>query len=215
MALGNNSNDTYVSINDGKVVQSIKNPIEGSKQRTNKLGKLVNELHHDYIEGFLMGMETRENDYGKQWIISIVDDSASFKLTIPYSGQVAKSLLKTLPNIDLNKIVKLQPSMKIEDDIKKTSLFVSQGGSALKWAFTKDNLNGCPPMEQVLFQGKQRWDDTKQMIFLEELVKQKFANIKPPVKAEPKTEAKPSKKYEVIEDKGQASFIEGDDDLPF
>jgi hypothetical protein len=191
MGLANSEHSTFLSIQDGKVVKSIKE----------------HEMHYDSIEGIITAMEVRETDYGKQWVVSMVDENESFKVIIPYSGGYANCLLKTIPNINIAMPVKLTPQLKIENDKKKASLFINQGGNPLKWAFTMKEPGACPPLEKVVFQGKERWDDTKQMVFLEALVKQKLAGIKPSALLKPS-----STKNEKIEDVGQASFIEDQPD---
>ena len=50
-------------------------------------------------------------------------------------------------------------------------LILYQDGKSLKHAYTKDAPNGLPQMTQVMVKGTQVWDDTDQMIFLEEMVK--------------------------------------------
>lgn len=72
--------------------------------------------------------------------------------------------------MDLTKEMKVSPSVKEVDGKNKSSLFVNQDGKALKHAFTRDNPNGMPDMEQVLVNGQNVWDDTKRLAFLQNMV---------------------------------------------
>ena len=75
-----------------------------------------------------------------------------------------------LPNIDLTKEMKVSPSVKEVDGKNKSSLFINQDGKALKHAFTRETPNGMPDMEQVTVNGSQVWDDTKRLVFLQNMV---------------------------------------------
>ncbi len=67
--------------------------------------------------------------------------------------------------------MKVSPSTKMGDDGKnKSSLFINQEGVPIKHAFTRDNPNGMPDMEQVTVKGQQVWDDTKRLEFLHNMV---------------------------------------------
>jgi hypothetical protein len=174
MALGNSSNAIYLTISDGKIVRQFKTPTSLSTERTTKTGKLVHEEKYDFVEGMITSISTRENDYGKFWVIGMRDGSDNFNIQFNYSGGTAGAFLKILPNIDLTKNVKLEPSQKIENDKKKSSLFISQGGTTLKWFWNKDNAGELPQLEKLKVKGKEVWDDSKQMEFLENYVNTKI-----------------------------------------
>jgi len=53
-------------------------------------------------------------------------------------------------------------------------MFVNQGGAALKWYYTKDNRNGLPELKKLKVKGKETWDDSDMMEFLEKMVAEKF-----------------------------------------
>jgi len=182
MALGNSSNAIYLTISDGKIIRQFKSATAQSTERTTKTGKLVHEEKYDYVEGMITSINTRENDYGKFWVIGLQDGSDNYNIQFNYSGGTAGAFLKILPNIDLTKTVKLQPSQKIENDKKKSSLFISQGVRALKWFWNKDNAGELPPLEKLKVKGKEVWDDSKQMEYLENYVN---TEIKPQLTSAP------------------------------
>lgn len=171
MALGNNSNAIYLSVSDGKIVRQFKNATDKSTTRVSKTGKTVHEEHYDYVEGLITSITTKENDYGKFWMVTIEDDGARYILQFNYSGGTAGAFLKQLPNLDLSKNVKLIPKQTIDGDKKKSTIFLNQGGSAMKWFWNKDNPGDLPPLKKVKVKGKEQWDDSEQMEFLESYVR--------------------------------------------
>ena len=40
----------------------------------------------------------------------------------------------------------------------------------MKWFFTKNNPNGLPPLQKIKIKGKETWDDSEAMEFLEKMV---------------------------------------------
>jgi hypothetical protein len=176
MALGNTSNAIFLSIADGKIVRQFKNPTANSKERTTKTGKVVHEEKYDYVEGIITSVNTRENEYGKFWNITINDGGEEYIIQFNFSGGTASAFLKTLPNVDLSKPVKLTPKQTIENDKKKSTLFINQNGNALKWFWNKDNQGELPQLKKVKVKGKEQWDDSDMMEYLENYVNE---NIKP------------------------------------
>ncbi len=109
--------------------------------------------------------------------------------------------LKILPNIDLDSDVIITPSLKIEGDKKKTSMFITQHGVALKHYYTKDNPIGIPELQKMKVKGKITWDDSDIMEFLEKMVNQ---HILPKLKKAGSTKPAPA-----------GEFVPVDDEAPF
>jgi hypothetical protein len=171
MGLGTNENGKFISIVGGRFCIRVPEGTQGAETRVNKLGKTVTEKYYDNFTGKLVGIKVTDGNYGKQWEFSFQDGGEVYKLQLGYSNSFAKNILKMLPNADLSKVMKVSPQTKVEaDGTKKSSLFINQDGVALKHAFTKDNPNGLPQMKQVTVKGTVVWDDTDQMIFLENMV---------------------------------------------
>jgi hypothetical protein len=161
----------YYTISDGKICRQHKQPVEGSTERVTKTGKTVHETFYRALRGKIMDIQTRENEYGKTWNVTLQDDSGAKEvLQFNYSSGYANGFLKALPNVDLSEEVTIVPNLKIENDKKKTTIFLQQNGEAIKWAFTKDNHNGLPQLEQKKVKGKITWDDSEAMEFLEKMV---------------------------------------------
>jgi hypothetical protein len=170
MAVGNSSNAIYYSISDGKVSRQFKEPTPNSKERVNKNGRTVFEEFYDYIDGTITAISTKESEYGKFWMITLSDGEHNQVLQFNYSSGYANAFLKCLPNIDIQARVKIIPSLKMEGDKKKATLFVTQHGQPVKWFYTKDNPNGLPQLKQIKVKGKVTWDDSDSMEFLEKMV---------------------------------------------
>jgi len=170
MGLDNRQAGNYITILGGKLCQRVPEGTEGAIKRVNKLGNTVFEKFYDSFTGRLVDIKVQEGTYGKTWNFVFQDREELYTLQLSYSNSFATAFLKILPNIDLTKEIKVSPSVKEVDGKNKSTLFVNQDGKALKHAFTRENPNGMPDMEQVTVKGVLQWDDTKRLIFLQEMV---------------------------------------------
>ncbi len=175
MALENREGGKYITILDGKFCMRVPEGTEGAKSRVNKIGKTVYEKFYDSFTGKLVGIRTQESaSYGKSWVFDFQDGGEVYHLQLSYSNSMATAFLKMLPNVDLNSEMKVSPSVKMEGDKKRSSLFINQNGVAIKHAYTKDAPAGMPDMEQIMVKGAPVWDDTKRLVFLQEMVDTKI-----------------------------------------
>lgn len=173
MGFQNKQKGSYFTILDGKFSIKVDQGTEGAVTRENKEGNIVHEIYHDSFEGFLTKIDTKDGSYGKSWIFTFCDDLGKFyNLQLNYSNSFAVAFLKMLPNIDLSKKMELAPSSKMVDGKKVNSLFVKQGGVNIKHAYTRENPNGMPDLEQKTVKGQKVWDDTDRLIFLENMVRE-------------------------------------------
>jgi hypothetical protein len=173
-SINNNAAIIYLTITDGKICRKVTCPTATSKERINKLGKLVHEEFYKGWEGKITNIETRESDYGKDWNITIEDADTTAILQFKYSSGYASSFLKALPNVDLGLDVEIIPKLTIDGEKKRGSIILSQNGKGVKWFYTKDTPNGIPSMQKIKIKGVEQWDDSEMMEFLEEMVKAKF-----------------------------------------
>jgi hypothetical protein len=171
----------FLQIANGKIVRQVKTKTENSVSRVNKLGREVHELFYDSITGEISDIATRESEYGKSWVVSIKSEGKLYKLEFNYSSGYATTFLKALPNVSFGHPVTLSPKLIIDGDKKKSVLFISQDGKGLKHYFTKDNPNGLPDLKKIKIKGKESWDDSDRMEFLEQYVKD---NILPMIKSD-------------------------------
>lgn len=170
MGLDNRADSKFITILQGKFCIRAKENEQGAVQRTNKLGKVVWEKFYDKFTGKLTSVKVSDGTYGKSWNFGFKDGNDSYTLQLSYSNSFATAFLKMLPNIDLSKPMTLSPSVKKEGDKTRSSLFVNQDNVAVKHAYTKENPNGLPPMEEITIKGQKQWDDTKRIEFLHAMV---------------------------------------------
>lgn len=165
------SNAIFLTISNGKICKKVQKKTAISVERVNKNGVTVQEEYYKGWKGLITAIAVREHkDFGKFWNVTLTDDQGDAILQMNYSSGYANAFLKTLPNIDLSSDVVITPNLKMEGDKKKTTLFITQHGVPIKWAFTKDNPNGIPELKQVKVKGKMTWDDSDLMEFLEKMV---------------------------------------------
>ena len=164
----------FLSISNGKLVRSYKEKVEGSVSRVNKAGREVHEMFYDSLEGIIKGVDTKDGDYGKFLVVNVESNGVNYQLEMNYSSGYSASFLKTLPNVKLSDIVTITPKLTIEGDKKKSVIFLNQGRVGIKWYFTKDNPNGMPDLTKVKIKGKETWDDSDRMEFLENYAKNLF-----------------------------------------
>jgi hypothetical protein len=133
----NTGKKTYLSIREGKIAKK-----DGEQY-----------LMFDSIEGYLVGLSTRDGKYGTELCIDIKDDEL-YQLQIRIKGEDGGkqtthfiSFAHCSPNIDVSKKIEFIPSLKIVEDKKRSALFFKQGGEILKWAFKRGE--GMPDPEEV------------------------------------------------------------------
>ncbi len=171
MGLDNREKGNFITIYNGKFTVRVPQGTEGATARVNKQNKTVHEKYYDSFTGKLVGIKVADSPYGKQWIFAFQDGAEVYNLQLSYSNSFATNILKMLPNINLNKEMKVQPAVKLGEDGKnKSSLFISQEGVNIKHAYNKENPNGLPQMEQIKVKGVDMWDDSKRIEFLHGMV---------------------------------------------
>lgn len=187
---GENAGTIFLSVANGKLVQQHKQATENTVERVNKVGKTVYEESYKDLTGIITKIETKENNFGKQWQIVFTDGAERYMVQMPYSGRYSSSFLKALPNVEAGKPVRFMPwEMQDKNDANKkvtgVTLYQDQDGNGqtkILPAYTKEDPNGLPEMKQVKIKGKLTWDDSEMMSFLEEAAKEWIANV--PAKAD-------------------------------
>jgi hypothetical protein len=210
MGLGNSTHAIFLNIFDGKIVRRVPAPTASSKERKNKNQQVVHEEFYDHITGIITDMtKTHHDEYGDFWNVNIfdTDEKRTYVLQMNFDSSYATGMIKSLPNADLSKELTLIPNQKIVDGIKKTTMFVSQNGKALKRYFTKETPNGLPQPKEVEFKGKMTWDYFPQLKFLERVVLEK---LKPKFRKDLQAEPIDTKTAPPV-----GEFKDPIDDLPF
>jgi hypothetical protein len=195
------SNAIFLSITNGQICRKVPAPTKTSKERVNKNGKTVHEEYCKGWKGRITAVTVRDHpEFGKFWNITLTDDQGDAILQMNYSSGYSAAFLKMLPNVDLSSDVVITPNLKKEGDKNKTSLFITQHGVPVKWYYTKDDPKGLPPLKKIKVKGKDTWDDSDIMEFLENMVN---TEIVPKLGQSAAT---------VTESEDEPA---GDDDLPF
>ena len=174
----------FLSVSNGKLVRQFREATKESISRVNKTGKTVHEEQYRDLIGTIVKIETKENDYGKQWIVTFKDGDDTYVVQMPYSGRYSSSFLKALPNVTSGQPVKFMPwEMADKNDSAKkvtgVTMYQNDGNGFTKIPpfYTKEEPNGLPQMKQIKVKGKQTWDDTDMMAFLEDYAKRWCASI--------------------------------------
>ena len=174
------TNLTYLSVSDGNLTRQHKQANDRTTERVTKTGKLVFEERFKDLTGIITNVNTRENDYGKQWQLTFEDGSDTYIVSMPYSSRYASSFLKALPNIDIAQPLRFMPwAMKDKNDVSKTVTGITcyQNGVKIAPAYTREEPNGLPQMIKIKVKGKEQWDDSDLMLFLENMVVNVFDEI--------------------------------------
>jgi hypothetical protein len=171
-----NAGMVYLSVANGKLVRQHKEATPDTIQRENKVGKIVHEEFFKELVGVITRIDTKENDYGKQWQIVFSDGDDKYMIQMPYSGRYSSSFLKALPNLDQSLEVKFMPwEMQDKNNAAKkvtgVTLYQNDGNGFVKVpsAYTKEDPNGLPEMTKKKIKGKDQWDDSEMMEFLESM----------------------------------------------
>lgn len=169
-----NAGMIYLGVANGKLVQEVKEKQPDSVERVNKVGRTVHEVFYKDLTGVITKITTKENDYGKQWQIVFEDGDDKYMVQMPYSGRYSSSFLKALPNVAQGVPVRFMPwemTDKNNASKKVTGVTLYQNEAKVPSAYTKEDPNGLPEMEQVKIKGKTTWDDSAMMEFLEKMAK--------------------------------------------
>ena len=174
------TNTIYLSVADGNLVRQHKQATERTTERITKTGKLVYEERFKDLTAKLVKIDTKENDYGKQWQLNFTDGEVTYIVSLPFSSRYASSFLKALPNVNLYKEVRFMPwAMKDKNDATKTitGITLYQDGNKIAPAYTKEDPNGLPQMTKIKVKGKEQWDDSDMMLFLENMANNIFSVV--------------------------------------
>lgn len=180
---GEGAGTIYLSVANGKLVRQFKQATKDSAERVNKTGKTVHEEFYKDLTGIITNIDTKENDYGKQWQIVFQDGEERYMVQMPYSGRYSSSFLKALPNVRQGEPVKFMPwEMQDKSDSNKkvtgVTMYQDQDGNGMTKilpAYTKEDPAGLPEMTKAKVKGKTVWDDSDMMEFLEEKAKEWIA----------------------------------------
>lgn len=173
-------NSIWLSIMDGKIIRTLRDGenLPGEYERTNKVGKVKREVAYPSITATITDILVETTKWGKMWAIYLRGEEngevMDAKLSIMYNSKAATSFLCCIEGADVTKPVTLSPreSKEIKDgkEVKSTTLFINQGGKAMKWNHTKAEPNGMPAPKQTTVNGQVVWDNTDKLAFFEKII---------------------------------------------
>lgn len=159
MGVGNNTGRfTFVTIKKGQIAI-----------------KKDNVVHlHDYIEGKLVDLEIRDDEYqGKKYkklCLMLHDGRESFQLQMKLDSGYGYAFCSIIQNADLKASIKIVPTYKETDNKGKAGMFINQNGKALKWYYTLATPHDLPPLKQTTWKDQVMWDNTDQQQFFMRLL---------------------------------------------
>jgi len=177
-----NGGEKFLTFMSGKFVERVDENTTGAIARQLEkgpnVGTTVYELQYEGYEGQIYDVQTEAGDYGTRLHIFMdvsteEEPEAKVRISLPLSSGPAKGFLGRLPIIDFNKDVLLK-GYHIKNDTTgrfNSYLVPYQDGQKLESYYTKANPNGLPDMQQIKVKGSLVWDDTEQLEFFEQLIK--------------------------------------------
>lgn len=177
----------YFSFSRGQFTRRVDENTKGAISRKLEMGpnegKTIYEVKVDQITGQLIDCKIKNGNYGKEFqlIFDVTEDEHSpefYALDFKFNSS-GKTLLKRLPNIDLSQDLALV--CYTIDDVKKKGEPVKnyyavpyQGeiskAGKVQPAYTRETPNGFPELKQIKVKGKNTWDDSDQLEFMENLI---------------------------------------------
>ena len=145
----------------------------------------------DYVEGVITGVKYQDREFewqGKkihkrELVIDIQDGSDKYSLTDGVDSNSGIQLQNKLLNTDVGETIRISPSKK--DDVRDgkpvvvtSGVFINVNNESIKQKYNKDNPGNMPDWNKVRVNGKDVWDKTAQIEFLEQEMLEHFKNAK-------------------------------------
>lgn len=190
--VGNGSPINYLKINrEGFLYLSSKEPKEGWKKVETEDGKVFyHKLFHGTDEGHLDFIAIKEVEFstGKVKYLTFSINAGDYidNISVPLFKQngalndYVKNLATLLPNLDFSKKISITPSKKKNDaGFVDNSFFINYNEKEFVKFFHKYGKDGdIPPAEKVAGVGGDKYDFTKQDIFLFDSLKEQIERFK-------------------------------------
>ena len=164
----------WLTVFRGEIVKRVPVGTEGAVERSNKNGKIVHELKFNALEGSLKRIDVTSGEYGDQWVFVIDDGTNEYFLAMPYSSGPANGFLFRLPNLNLERPLKVNTYYIEGDDAKwRQFLSLAQEGQKILPYFTKEEKHGLPDLKELIISNQKHLDDTARLAFLRKMVDEK------------------------------------------
>ena len=206
------SDISYLTIIAGKLSQKVSEQTNWAIKRVYEVdGKKWEkwELHYKNLSGYITGVELRQTDFGEVCSVLIEQDWEKFSLSIGTDSRYFGDFMKKLPNIDLKKVIYINPYDFPWDNGKQMRwLSITQEWNKIQNYYydvdKKKNINGFPEVNKEELE--EEWKDYWTGYFLgcKKFLKKELSKIE-----FPNVDTGSKKEEEVKEDKISV------DDIPF
>ena len=175
MALGTREHSTWLKFKEGVV-------------RWNKGG---NSGVCDFVEGVVTGVRYEDHEFewqgkkinNRQFVLDIQDGEEKYSLADKVDSNSGLQLQNKLLNTRVGDRIRISPSKK--DDVRDgkpvvvtSGVFVNIGRSGVQQKYNKENPGNMPTWNKIRVNGKDVWDKTDQLAFLEQEMLEHFKNAK-------------------------------------
>jgi hypothetical protein len=115
-----------------------------------------------------------QGDKFKKLCLTIDDGKEAFQLQMKMGSGYANAFCMCIQNADVSQPIGFSCSYDDSGDKPKTSMFLKQNKTSLKWFYTKNDPKDLPQLVPVEFKGKKMWDNSAQQEFLTEILLHKI-----------------------------------------
>lgn len=167
----NYSNVKYINLFDGHFAVQAPAGADGATKRINKNGVEVWEYLYNTITGMIRDIVPYENEYGKQWRVTLEDGPESYVLALPDTSRYTRGFTFRIGRVDLSQPVDLSIGKFIQNGKEIGYLTIHQAGKKIEPMWTKDAPGDLPQMKKLLVRGKEVWDDSEQLAYIESFIR--------------------------------------------
>lgn len=149
-------NKMFLNIIGGKFARKVKSE-DGEKygkvvQRTNKEGKIVQEVYYDELDISVTKIGIEGSNFGDNLVLYGEDGDENYVVQIPVESRYFNSFCDKIHNIDFNRKLTLKPySFQSDKELNKngepkqiTGINVFNGGQKVEKYYTKDSPHDKP-----------------------------------------------------------------------
>lgn len=173
----------FYNISNGKIVRSYGGTKpEGieTTERVNKNGNTVHEQFFDFIKGKIIkaGIKSHE-EYGDSIELTLSDGIENAVLQFKFDSSYGRSFLYKIPNLDIKEVVNIKPFSFVAKETGKQMLGVTIYNPLEKVPnfYTREEPNGMPELKPIKLKGKDTWDNSDQLEFLQKTFSEFSANF--------------------------------------
>ena len=133
MGLNEASNKVFLRVSNGKICKTVDQSTPGAQARETKKGDTIYELVWESLTGILDQINFRDHqEYGKSWILDIMDDDKTFALQIHEDSRYGIDILKKIPRLYHGKKYTIKPYEFEQNGKRKAGISILEESSGEK-----------------------------------------------------------------------------------